>query len=88
LGILFHDLSALDAPFTKKEVWDTILHLPLDKAPGPDGFTGKFYRVCSEIIKVDVMAVFSVVGSRRFGNFQVLNTAYITLIPKFEGQSS
>jgi hypothetical protein len=69
LGIPCHDLSALDAPFTEKEVWDTILHLPLDKAPGPDGFTAKLYRVCWEIIKAGVMVVFSAVGSRRFANF-------------------
>ena len=28
------------------EVWRTISSLPSDKAPGPDGFTGKFYKVC------------------------------------------
>jgi hypothetical protein len=72
-------------PFTEKEVWGTILHLPLDKAPGPNGLIGRFYKVCWEVIKADVMAVFSAVGSRRFTNFQALNTAYITLIPKFEG---
>jgi hypothetical protein len=66
-------------------VWDTICLIPLDKAPGPDGFTGRFYKVCWDIIKVDVMAAFSAVGCRRFINFHVLNTAYITLIPKFEG---
>jgi hypothetical protein len=66
-------------------VWDTICLIPLDKAPGPDGFTRRFYKVCWDIIKADVLAAFSVVGSRRFINFHVLNTAYITLIPKFEG---
>jgi hypothetical protein len=85
LGIPNFDLSSLDAPFSEKEVWDTICLIPLDQAPGPDGFTGRFYKACWDIIKVDVLAAFSAVGSRRFINFHVLNTAYITLIPKFEG---
>jgi hypothetical protein len=29
LDIPSHDLSELDAPFSKKEVWDTIVSLPL-----------------------------------------------------------
>jgi len=44
LGILPHDLADLELPFTEEEVWNTIKQLPLDKAPGPDGFTGRFYK--------------------------------------------
>lgn len=40
------DLSALDVPFTEEEVWATIRSLPADRAPGPDGYTGKFYKTC------------------------------------------
>ena len=43
LGMNTHDLTKLDLPFTAQEVWRTIEQLPLDKAPGPDGFTGRFY---------------------------------------------
>jgi hypothetical protein len=50
------DLSALDLPFTKKEVRDTILSLLSDKAPGPDAFTGRFYKTCWHIIKSDILA--------------------------------
>jgi hypothetical protein len=50
-----------------------------------DGFTGRFYKVCWDIIKQDVMAAVSAVGSRKFVNFHVLNTAFITLIPKKDG---
>jgi hypothetical protein len=45
LGINAHDLSDLELPFTEEEVW-TIKQLPSDKAPGPDGYTGCFYKVC------------------------------------------
>jgi hypothetical protein len=82
LGLPSHDLSVL--PFLRKR-WETINGLPLDKGPGPDGFTGRFYRVCWQIIKEDLMAVVSAVWSRKFNNFGRLNTAYISLIPKKEG---
>ena len=41
-----YDLEALDMPFAEDEVWHTIKDLPSDKAPGPDGFTGRFYKSC------------------------------------------
>jgi len=44
LGILSHDLADLELPFTEEEVWKTIKQLPPDKAPGLDGFTGRFYK--------------------------------------------
>jgi hypothetical protein len=50
------DLSALDSPFLEKEVRDTVAGLPSDKAPGPDGFTGRFYKTCWNIIKDDLLA--------------------------------
>jgi hypothetical protein len=63
-------------------VWKTILSLPADKALGPDGFTRKFYKVCWPIIKHDIMAAVSAVWSRKFCNFELLYSAYITLLPK------
>ena len=44
LGIPSHNLDELDAPFSEEEVWKTITLLPSDKAPGLDGFTGRFYK--------------------------------------------
>jgi hypothetical protein len=85
LGIPAYDLADLDVPFTEKEVWETIKHLPSDKAPGPDGFIGIFYKLCWSVIKEDIMAAMSAIWSRKFYNFNSLNSAYITLIPKVEG---
>ena len=62
----------------------TINSIPSDKAPGPDGFTCKFYKVCWQIIKDDIMAAMSAVWSQKFGNFHLLNSSYITLLPKKE----
>ena len=61
LGIVTHDLSDLELPFTEDEVWRTIQQLPSDKAPGPDGFTGRFYKSCWPIIKEDIMTAISAV---------------------------
>jgi hypothetical protein len=82
VGIRQHDLHMLDSPISEEEVWNTVKHLPADKAPGPDGFTGRFYKTCWDIIKGDIMAVVSAVWRRDFRNFSLLNTAFITLIPK------
>jgi hypothetical protein len=81
-------LEALHMPtynLAHLEVWNTIRSLPNDKAPGPDGFTGRFYKPCWNIIKVDLMAVVSAVWNRKFDNFGLLNSSYITLIPKQDG---
>lgn len=38
------DLAAIDEPITEDEVWQTIRTLPADRALGPDGYTGRFYK--------------------------------------------
>ena len=58
IGVQPTDLSSLEDPFTEEEVWATISDLPLDKASGPDGFTGRFYKSCWNIIKSDLLAAF------------------------------
>lgn len=37
------DLAGLDNVITEEEVWKTIKSLPAERAPGPDGYTGRFY---------------------------------------------
>lgn len=46
-------LTDLDSVITEGEVWTAIKSLPSDKAPGPDGFTGRFYKTAWQIIKMD-----------------------------------
>jgi hypothetical protein len=41
-----HELSHLDNPFNEEEVTNVIKEMPIDKAPGPDGFNGKFLKKC------------------------------------------
>lgn len=46
LGYIQHNLSDLDAPFTQTEIGSIIKQMPAEKAPGPDGFIGLFYKEC------------------------------------------
>lgn len=76
------DLSALDNPIMEDEVWQTIKDMPSDRAPGPDGYTGRFYKACWQIIKVDFMAAIITLQQGDFRKLRMLNSAYLTLIPK------
>jgi hypothetical protein len=82
LDIQHHNLSELDVQFSEEEVWATIKDMPLNKAPGPDGFTGRFYKSCWSIIKGDVLMALDAIQQGHVFKFRLLNTAYITLLPK------
>jgi hypothetical protein len=76
------DLGALDLPITEEEVRATIASLPSDKAPGPDGYTGRFYKTCWHIIKADLMAAVITLHQGNTRKLWMMNSAYLTLIPK------
>ena len=76
------DLSELEAPFSEEEVWETIKSLPPDRAPGPDGYTGRFYKSCWPIIKFDLMAALISLQQGDTRKLKLLNSAFLTLIPK------
>lgn len=44
LHILSSNLEDQEAPINAEEVWAAIKAMPSDRAPGPDGFTGAFYK--------------------------------------------
>jgi hypothetical protein len=85
LGIPSIDLSGIDGEFTMDEVWDAIKGMPLGKCPGPDGFSARFFVVCWNIIKVDVMAAFNSLSRLDSHGFGAVNSALITLFPKRPG---
>jgi len=76
------DLSALDNPIMEEEVWETIKSMPSDRAPGPDGYTGRFYKACWQVIRADLMAAIITVQQGQARRLGLLNAAYITQIPK------
>jgi hypothetical protein len=51
-------LGELDQEFSHNEIDKLIDELPLDKALGPDGFSGMFLKKCWPIIKEDFYALF------------------------------
>lgn len=82
LGIQQQDLSLLEQPVTEAEVWNAIQDMPADRAPGPDGYTGAFYKSSWAVIKQDIMAA---INATLFGDcraFGRLNGALIALLPK------
>jgi len=84
LGLPSVILAALDDPFSEHEVLTAIKQLPHDKAPGPDGFTGCFFKECWNLIKHDLLAAINYFHMGRCANLNLLNKANIVLIPKKE----
>jgi hypothetical protein len=54
--------------------------MPLDKASGPDGFTGLFYGTAWSIIKHDIMAAFHALWSLDGRSLHLVNQAYMILL--------
>lgn len=77
-----HHLVELDAPFSEEEVCNVVKSQELDKAPGPDGFTRRFYTPSWWIIKHDVMDAFRDMWLGDYRGLHVANQALITLLPK------
>ena len=70
MDIQCHNLDHLDVPLTKEEVRGAIFDSLAEKALGPDGYIGLFYKTCSAVICNDLM--------------QGLHQANIVLLPKKE----
>ena len=68
LGLPMYDLADLELPVSELEIWETVKTIPSNKAPGPDGFTGRLYKVCWNIIKKEVMNVVAALWNRNFLN--------------------
>jgi hypothetical protein len=71
----------LISPFTMDEIKEVVLQMEHNKAPGPDCFLAEFYHIFWEIIKEDLLALFSDFYEERLPLFS-LNFGVITLIPK------
>jgi len=77
------DNDVLISEFTETEVKDAVFQMEHNKAPGPDGFPVEFYQVFWNLIKDDLMALFSDLHKEVL-NLYSLNFGIITLIPKIQ----
>jgi hypothetical protein len=76
------ELRALGECFTECEILSIIRSLPPDKAPGPDGFIGRFFQATCEIIRGNIMAAFDAFWLMDMRNLSSINDALLTLITK------
>ncbi|GJX53819.1 RNA-directed DNA polymerase, eukaryota, reverse transcriptase zinc-binding domain protein [Tanacetum coccineum] len=85
---LFKQLSLeesllLDSPFTPDEIKEAVWNCGSSKAPGPDGFTFKFFKKHWITLEQDILSYvkdFEASGSIPRG----CNSSFITLVPKVE----
>ena len=82
LDLPTHDLLHLDAPITEMEIKTAVFEAHPEKAPGPDGFTGLFYKLAWEIIKEDLTLAINQIFNLRNNSLPLLNTSNIVLLPK------
>lgn len=76
------DLQHLEVPFIEDEIKGMVFEMPSEKAPGPDGFIGAFFKSCWELIKQDVLAAMMFFFNQHNQQLNLLNSGYIVLIPK------
>jgi hypothetical protein len=67
-------LQSLGNCFSEEEVKFVINQLPGDKALGPDGFTGAFYKHGWGIVGEDEMRAINLLGNLHVSNFHWLNS--------------
>jgi hypothetical protein len=75
--------TILYADFIEKEVFEAIMQMKENKAPGPDGFPAEFYQSFWEVIKIDLMRLFEAFQNGNLPLFH-LNYGTIVLLPRKE----
>jgi len=79
--ITHEDNQALLKPLSEEEIIKVIWAMESDKALGPDGFTIDFYKVCWDIIKIDLLKMIQgFFGKAKVGGG--INSTFLALIPK------
>lgn len=79
------DLSDLAQPFTTEEIDRVVKITPPDKAPGPDGFNGMFFKKC--LIKEDFYKLCNDFYNGTV-NLESINNSFIILVPKVNNHVS
>ena len=77
----------LELPFTEEEVFIALSDLNGDKVPGPNGFTIALWQFSWDIVKVDVIRMFTdFLETSKF--VKNLNTTFLVMVLKKEGSST
>ena len=81
------DNNLLTTPVTMNELKETLSIMKPDSAPGPDGFTTRFFTSCWSIIKYDLLKMVrhSQLVNRLGG---CTNSSFLALIPKEKGANN
>jgi hypothetical protein len=74
-------LLEMDHPFSEEEIKLALSDMPLDHAPGPDGFNGLFLKKCWPRIKNDFDRLLQQFWSGNL-DIEAINSSFITIIPK------
>jgi hypothetical protein len=77
LGIPAGAFAGHDHCFSKTEIWMVIREMKPDKAPGPDGFTTRFYQSAWPVIKHDMLNAFTALWSMDCRSLYLVNQAYL-----------
>jgi hypothetical protein len=76
--------SSLELRFEEREVFEVVKSMHRGKALGPDGFSMAFFQDCWDVLKADIMVVFS--NFHAHGKFEnSLKATFIILISKKPG---
>lgn len=78
-------MTQLDVEFTEEEIEKVVKSMPLDKAPGPDEFTRRFFATCWPVIKDDIMSAFDYFFRGDMRGLPAINKAIVSLLPKVDG---
>lgn len=78
-------LASLDLAFSEEEIKKAIFDMHPEKSPGPDGYTGLFFRRCWDTVKHDLIAALRHFQGLNTQNLFLLNSAVIALLPIHQG---
>ena len=81
------EIIELMKPILEQEIIDVIWSMESNKAPGPDGFSFHFYRVCWTVIMKDLLWMIKYFQFKsKLGG--CTNSTFLALIPKEANPSS